>query len=127
MSEDDKVDLIAAILAAGWGGAKGSTQLVDVFRTISGRNCRPRASTGQSGAAEASRSGGCAVGRQSVQDALARSIRQKLAGAPAMTSEQFAEALSQLVSDAEDAGLPSEEILAKQVAMTEAMQLCLEE
>jgi hypothetical protein len=42
-------------------------------------------------------------------------------------SEQFAEALSELVADAEDAGLASEEIVAELVAMTDAMRLCLDE
>ncbi|MFL5336119.1 MAG: hypothetical protein ACJ8H8_23845 [Geminicoccaceae bacterium] len=44
-----------------------------------------------------------------------------------MPPEQFVEALSQLVADAEDAGLLSEEILAELVAMAKAIQLCLDE
>ena len=42
-----------------------------------------------------------------------------------MTSNEFAEALSQLVGEAEDAGLEPETILAEGLA--EAMRLCVEE
>ena len=44
-----------------------------------------------------------------------------------MTSDEFAEALSRLVGEAEDAGLDPERILAKIEGMAEAMRLCVEE
>ena len=44
-----------------------------------------------------------------------------------MTTAEFAEALSRLVGEAEDAGLDPEEILAEIEDMTEAMRLCVEE
>ena len=44
-----------------------------------------------------------------------------------MTSDEFAEALSRLVGEAEDAGLEPAEILAEIEGMAEAMRLCVNE
>ena len=44
-----------------------------------------------------------------------------------MTSDEFAEALSRLVSEAEDAGLDREAILAELEGMAEGMRLSLKE
>ena len=44
-----------------------------------------------------------------------------------MTSAEFAEALSRLVGEAEDAGLDPQEILAEIEDMAEAMRLCVQE
>ena len=44
-----------------------------------------------------------------------------------MTSDEFAEALSRLVGEAEDAGLEPQELLAEIEGMAEAMRVCVEE
>ena len=44
-----------------------------------------------------------------------------------MTADQFAEALSRLVGEAEDAGLEPQQVLAELEGMTAAMRLCVEE
>ena len=44
-----------------------------------------------------------------------------------MTATEFAEALSRLVGEAEDAGLDPQEILAEIEGMAQAMRLCVEE
>jgi hypothetical protein len=46
---------------------------------------------------------------------------------PPRPSEQFAEALSHLIGEAEDAGMPSDLIAAELGAMAEAMRQCMEE
>ena len=44
-----------------------------------------------------------------------------------MTTAEFADALSRLVGEAEDAGLEPEQVLAELEGMTAAMRLCVEE
>ena len=44
-----------------------------------------------------------------------------------MTSDEFAEALSRLVGEAEDAGLDPETVLAEIEDMAQAMRLCVAE
>ena len=44
-----------------------------------------------------------------------------------MTTTDFAEALSRLVSEAEDAGLDPQQVLAEIEGMAEAMRLCVDE
>ena len=44
-----------------------------------------------------------------------------------MTTAEFAEALSRLVGEVEDAGLDPEQVLAEIDGMAEAMRLCVEE
>ena len=47
--------------------------------------------------------------------------------APPMTSDEFADALARLVSDAENVGLQPEVVLAEIEGMAEAMRVCVEE
>ena len=48
-------------------------------------------------------------------------------GVAPMTADEFAEALSRLVGEAEDAGLDPQKILAEIEGMAEALRVCVQE
>jgi hypothetical protein len=110
MDEHDKLDLIAAILAAGSG--ERSQDVVANFRAI-GNSWKLRESMTQ-------RCGDPSLWKR--QSHPRTSIRARVDD-----HRRFAEALSRLVGEAEDAGPDPQEILAEIEGTAEAMRLCVEE